>query len=167
MSGALTKLILAAGMTVAFGAYIGPVRGAVDRAAGPEGLAWLDQMAFACAPDFRACWVGGMVFDLGPDDTVSDGKTSSEKGAGHTVLSHIGETARQGALKAFAASVSDDEVMKLLDRQVVPDEIVDRVRSGVQRIAVDLLNNKTSNDDKTSRGNKAGELRIARLDTGE
>ena len=163
MSGALTKLILAAGMTVAFGAYIGPVRGAVDRAAGPEGLQWLDQMAFACAPDFRACRVGGMVFDLGPDDTVSNDAASGEK----TVLGHIGETARQGAFKAFVASVSEPHVVELLDRQVVPDEIVDRARSGVLHIAADLLNNRTSNDNRTSRDNKPGELHLARLGAGE
>lgn len=162
MSGALTKLILAAGMTVAFGAYVGPVRGAVDRAAGPDGLAWLDQMAFACAPDFRACRLGGLVFDLGPDDRVSEDAVQGE-----TVLGGIGETARRGAVKAFVASVSQPDVVQLLDRQVVPDAVVGRVRSEVQRFAVDLLNNKTSIDNKTIRDNRAGELRVARLDAGE
>ncbi|NIJ40219.1 hypothetical protein FHS78_000474 [Parvibaculum indicum] len=162
MSGALTKLILAAGMTVAFGAYIGPVRGAVDRAAGPDGLAWLDQMAFACAPDFRACRVGGMVFDLGPDDRVSE-----DAAQGGTVLGGIGETARRGAANAFVAAVSRPEVVQLLDRQVVPDAVVGRVRSEVQRFAVDLLNNRTSIDNETIRDNRAGELRVARLDAGE
>ncbi len=162
MSGALTKLILAAGMTVAFGAYIGPVRGAVDRAAGPDGLAWLDQMAFACAPDFRACRVGGMVFDLGPDDQVSEDAVQSE-----TVLGDIGETARRGAAKALVAAVSRPDVVQLLDRQVVPDAVVGRVRSEVQRFAVDLLNNKTSIDNKTIRDDRAARQRVARLDSGE
>ncbi len=167
MSGALTKLILAAGMTVAFGAYIGPVRGAVDRAAGPDGLAWLDQMAFACAPDFRACRVGGMVFDLGPDDQVSEGAVQSETVPAETVLGDIGETARRGAAKAFVAAVSRPDVMQLLDRQVVPDAVVGRVRSEVQRFAVDLLNNKTSIDNKTIRDDRAARQRVARLDAGE
>ena len=156
MSGALTKLVLAAGMTVAFGAYIGPVRAAVDRAAGPAGLAWLDEMAFACAPDFRACWLGGMMFDLGPDDTVS-----GETVPGETVLGGIGETARRGALKAFVAAVSDEGVVQLFDRQVVPDEAVQHVRDGVQRVAADLLNNKTFHDNKTDR------LRVTQLGTGK
>lgn len=162
MSGALTKLILAAGMTVAFGAYIGPVRGAVDRAAGPDGFAWLDQMAFACAPDFRACRVGGMVFDLGPDDRVSEDAVHGE-----TVLGDIGETARRGAAKAFVAAVSRPDVVQLLDRQVVPDAVVGRVRSEVQRFAVDLLNNKTSIDNETVRDDRAARQRVARLDAGE
>lgn len=162
MSGALTKLILAAGMTVAFGAYIGPVRGAVDRAAGPDGFAWLDQMAFACAPDFRACRVGGMVFDLGPDDRVSEDAVHGE-----TVLGDIGETARRGAAKAFVAAVSRPDVVQLLDRQVVPDAVVGRVRSEVQRFVVDLLNNKTSIDNETVRDDRAARQRVARLDAGE
>ena len=167
MSSAFTKLILAAGMTVAFGAYIGPVRGAVDRAAGPEGLQWLDQMAFACAPDFRACWLGGMVFDLGPDDAVSDGPVSSNAVSGETVLAHIGDTARRGAFQSFVAAVNEPGVVQLLDRQVVPDEVVTRVRDGIGHVAADLLNNATSIDNKTTRDKRAGSLRIARLEAGE
>ena len=66
-----------------------------------------------------------------------------------------------GATPEQRKSWEDDGVL------TVPDAVVGRVRSEVQRFAVDLLNNRTSIDNETIRDNRAGELRVARLEAGE